>query len=825
MPTLPVESVIKELQSSLQTAAQVILQAPPGAGKSTFLPLLMIKEKWFSGKIIMLEPRRLAAKNIAFYLSYLLVEPVGQTIGYRMRGENRTSKNTRLEIVTEGILTRLLQNDPELTGFDLIIFDEFHERNLQGDLGLALALDCQSALREDLKLLIMSATLDNDELQKKLPEASFISSFGRSYPIDFFYQPFNNKQNVVTDLVKLTLRAYHAQSGNILLFVAGIKEIKQCCILLNEHFSKLAEQVLIAPLYGALDIKEQQKAISFCSENSRKIVIATNIAETSLTIEGITVVVDSGFERVMNYQSRSGVGKLQTQRISIASATQRAGRAGRLKAGFCYRLWSADTPLNKQSLPEIQRSDLTSLLLEILNWGVSCADELAFITQPPAQHLQAALFLLQLFNAVDKSGKITKHGQAISQLGINPRLGHLLLQAIEIEKEFCIIGLTSLSCYIVALLESNERGSDDIEQCLAKPSYSVHSQYQQLLKKLHLKKTTKALPLSYCGLLLAIAFPDRIAQNREVSGSYLLSNGIGASLFRSSNFINEKLLVVADLAFSEFGINSLIYKASAVSIEQLKQFLPHYFTKQSLIFWSINDKKLVAEERVCLGKLVISKKPLNNVSNSQKTEALLKGIIQAGLSVLTWSDENKQLLLRLQYASAQFKLVDYKIVFPNFSKQVLIDSIDVWLAPYLQGITRPEQLKKVDLKGALLSRLDWHVLQLFNQLFPMSLKVPTGSNIKIEYREKESPVLSVRMQELFGQQETPCIFNGNVKLQLALLSPARRPLQLTQDLTAFWAGAYNDVKKEMRGRYPKHYWPDDPLQAIATKRTKKHLKQ
>jgi len=825
LPSLPVESVIKELQSSLQTAAQVILQAPPGAGKSTFLPLLMIKEKWFSGKIIMLEPRRLAAKNIAFYLSSLLAEPVGQTIGYRMRGENRTSKNTCLEIVTEGILTRLLQSDPELTGFDLIIFDEFHERNLQGDLGLALALDCQSALREDLKLLIMSATLDNDQLQKKLPEATFISSKGRSYPIEFFYQPFKNKQNLVSDLVKLTVRAYQEQNGNILLFVAGVKEIKQCCNLLNEHFSKSAEQVLIAPLYGALDLKEQQKAISFCDQDNRKIVIATNIAETSLTIEGITVVVDSGFERVMNYQSRSGVCKLQTQRISIASATQRSGRAGRLKAGFCYRLWSADTPLNKQSLPEIQRSDLSSLLLEILNWGVSSADELLFITPPSDPHLQAAFSLLLLFNAIDKRGRITKHGQAISQLGITPRLGHLLLRAIEIEKEFVITGLTNLSCYIVALLESNERGSDDIEQYLAKPSYLVNSQYQQLLKKLHLKKTAYPLPLSYCGLLVAIAFPDRIAQNRDVSGSYLLSNGIGASLFRSSNLINEKLLVVADLAFSEFGVNSLIYKAATVSIEQLDQFLPHYFTEQELIRWSISDKKLVAEKRVCLGKLVISKKPLNNVSNSQKTEALLEGIKQAGLSVLTWSDENRQLLLRLNYGYAQFKRVDYKIAFPDFSKQVLIDSIDIWLAPYLQGITRPEQLKKVDLKGALLSRLDWSALQQFNKLFPISVKVPTGSSIKIEYREKESPVLSVRMQELFGQQETPCIFNGNVKLQLALLSPARRPLQLTQDLATFWAGAYNDVKKEMRGRYPKHYWPDDPLQAVATKRTKKHLKQ
>ncbi len=826
LSSLPIESVLEELQSSLSLAPQVILQAPPGAGKSTFLPFTMVKEKWFTGKIIMLEPRRLAAKNIAFYLASLMDESVGKKIGYRMRGENKTSKETQLEIVTEGVLTRMLQSDPELTGTDLLIFDEFHERNLQGDLGLALALDVQAGLREDLKILIMSATLENSHLQDKLPDALCISSQGRSYPIQYIYQNSVSKQTLIIDLVKLIKRAYQEQSGNILVFVAGIKEIKQCESLLADYFSALQDKVLIAPLYGALTLNEQQKAISNCDSGIRKIVIATNIAETSLTIEGISVVVDSGFERCMSYQPQSGIGKLQTQRISEANATQRAGRAGRLSAGCCYRLWSPETRLNKQISPEINRSDLTSLVLELLNWGVSSPADLSFITQPPARHVETAKSLLEIFGAIDNKGRCTKHGQAIVKLGVNPRLGHLLLEAIEFQKEHAIAGLVELACLLVALLESNEKSSDDIETCLSKPSFAVKQQQALLLKKCQLKKSAGPLPLNYCGLLLALAFPDRIAQARDLNnGVYLLSNGIGVCLLRESNLIGQKMLVVADLAMSDRSVNSMVYKACVISLATLEEFLPHYFTASEVIRWSLPGKKLLAEKRLNLGKLVIKKQPLTNLSNQQKTEAILAGIKQTGLSVLTWSDENRQLLTRLSYAFLQLSQVNYTIDFPDFSEQVLVDDMELWLAPYLNGVTKPEQLKRIDLKGALLSRLSWPVLQVFNDLFPTSVKVPTGSNIKISYRDNETPVLSVRMQELFGQQETPSIFEGRIKLQLALLSPARRPLQLTQDLATFWQGAYNDVKKEMRGRYPKHYWPDNPLEAVATRRTKKHIDQ
>ncbi|WP_372881912.1 ATP-dependent helicase HrpB [Psychromonas sp.] len=825
MSSLPIEPAIKELQSSLLRFSQVVLQAPPGAGKSTFLPLTMIKENWFSGKILLLEPRRLAAKNIACHLSALLNEPVGGKVGYRMRGESKISKNTRLEIVTEGVLTRILQQDPELTGIDLIIFDEFHERNLHADLGLAFALDVQAGLREDLKLLIMSATLDNSELTAALPKAKFITLEGRSFPIDYIYQSRTTSQRVTDGVVALVKRAYLEKTGNILVFVAGIKEIKQCESLLKDYFSGNNDKVLIASLYGALSLNEQQKAIQNCATGQRKIVIATNIAETSLTIEGITVVVDSGFERCLSFQAQSGVGKLQTQSISEANATQRAGRAGRLSHGTCYRLWSQEKRLAKQAKPEIERTDLTALVLEMLNWGVSDPQALTFITQPPKRQIHTAMELLKTMRAVDAQGRCSNHGQAILQLGVSPRLGHLILTAQLWQEEHQIEHLLELACLLVALLESNERGADDLEICLNKPSPKTLQHQQLLLKKMAIKRSGGILPVQHCGLLLAVAFPDRIAKVRDMNaGKYLLSNGIGASLPHGSSLLGKNMLVVADLALSDLTSNSLIYKACAVSVEMLQSFLPEYFSRREYLCWQLQSKKLVAEKRLYLGKLLINKQPLTAISNEQKQQAVLTGLQQAGLSVLTWSDENTQLLVRLQYAFTQLKAHKVELDFPDFSETALLQELSSWLAPYLNGVSKPEQLKRLDIKGALLSRLSWDVQQQFNKLFPTHITVPSGSNIKLLYRENEIPVLSVRMQELFGQAHTPRIFNDLIKVQLALLSPAMRPLQLTQDLNTFWQGAYVQVKKEMRGRYPKHYWPDNPLEAVATKRTKKQIK-
>ena len=824
---LPIEAIIPELKQQLTNKTQVILQAPPGAGKSTFLPLVLLKNKWFSGKIIMLEPRRLAARNVAHYLASQLGQSVGQQVGFRLRGESKVSKETQLEIVTEGILIRLLQQDPELSDIDLVIFDEFHERNLQADLGLALCLDTQASLRENLTLLIMSATLDNDGLQRHLPEAAYVSCEGRSFPIEYKYQAVVGQalnrqvqnQKALTDLIKI---AYQEQSGNILVFVAGVKEILACCRELQAWIDSNKFPVLLAPLYGQLSLDEQQIAIQAPPSKQRKIVVATNIAETSLTIDGITVVVDSGMERSVKFQAQTGIGKLKSQTISEASATQRAGRAGRLSAGTCYRLWAKEKRLSAQGEVPILQSELTSLVLEISAWGVNHPNQLPFLTQPNEKHVQAAQHLLQSLNAIDANHRCTRHGEKIIELGLSPRLGHMLLTAQRLEASIKQPGLAALACLLAAFLESNERSDDDIVSQLSSVSYQVKTQYKKLLRQCAIV-APPTLPLAYSGILLAVAFPDRIAMNRDGQNyDYLLSNGAGALLNQRSTLLNEKMLVVADLGLSEQQTNSLIYKACTISLDEIKRFLPTYLQSTDYLFWSLKENKLIAEKRLMLGKIIISRSPLAKVSKEQKQQALLNGVRKAGLSILFWSEANKALLTRLRYATRQYQLSGKKNVI-DFSELTLINELEQWLGPFCIGITQPDQFKKIDLKAALLSRLSWEKQQQLDQDFPQTISVPTGSMIKLVYREQQEPLLSVKMQELYGQAQTPSIFKGKIAVQLALLSPAMKPLQLTQNLSSFWSGAYKEVQKEMKGRYPKHFWPDEPANAIATRKTKKHL--
>jgi ATP-dependent helicase HrpB len=543
-------------------------------------------------------------------------------------------------------------------------------------------------------------------------------------------------------------------------------------------------------------------------------------------------VVDSGFERSVSFQAQSGIGKLQQQRISEASATQRAGRAGRTSAGVCYRLWSKESKLTKQSTPEIDRSDLTSLLLEVLNWGATDVSQLPFISTPPEKNILSAQKQLKQFTAIDKNNRLTSHGEAICTLGVTPRLGHLLLKSLQLEKQLKITGLMNLACLLVAVLENNERGTDDLVEVILKSRHLPHikKQQQKLQQKLKQSQSqpqsNSRLPLDYVGLLLAFAYPDRIAQCRsQQDGEYLLSNGVGATLFQHSSLIGKKMLVVADLGLSDRMVNSLIYKAVEVDLKQLQAEIPHYFQTDAIIFWQLSTKRLIAEKQLRLGKLVISKKPILTLTNDQKVQAIVTGLQKSGLSVLNWRDEDKQLLTRLRYAQTTLKEQEKSSStdFPDFSEEALLENIEEWLSPYLINVTKPEQLKRIRLSEALLACLDWSALQRFNKDFPTHIKVPTGSNIKITYRENEIPVLSVKMQALFGQTTTPAIYQGRIPLQLALLSPAGRPLQLTQDLIAFWSGAYDQVKKEMKGRYPKHYWPDNPLTAQATNKTKKNM--
>ena len=822
---LPIQTVFADLQHQLTVHSQVILQAPPGAGKSTFLPLALLKSGLFDGKIIMLEPRRLAARNIAHYLAEQFGEPVGGKVGYRLRGESKVSAETQLEIVTEGILIRLLQKDPELTGVDLVIFDEFHERNLHADLGLAFCLDVQENLRDNLRLLIMSATLDNQALQQHLPKAAYISCEGRAFPIEYIYHPVKHtaKVELHAALVNVVKEAFQQQSGNILVFVAGVKEILQCCQALQAWIQQHNLPVLLAPLYGRLSLDEQQLAIQSPAQGKRKIVVSTNIAETSLTIDGITVVVDSGRERNFQFQAYTGIGKLKDQMISEASATQRAGRAGRLSAGTCYRLWSKETRLRGQNEPPIIQSELTSLMLEISAWGVTNPDQLPFLTAPNKQNIQVALQLLQKLNAIDDRGRCTTLGDQIIEFGLSPRLGAMLIAAKQLQASLNVQGIIALACLLAALIESNEKSSDDISRALENLSYSVKQQYRILLKKCAVKAPTQ-LPHHYCGLLLAMAFPDRIAfcRGENQPQDYLLSNGAGAQLPAHSALVGDQMLVVTDLALSEQRSNSIIFKAAAVNLNDIKTHLAHYLSHENYLCWSLKENKLIAERRSMLGKITLSKAPLTQVSQQQKLQALLNGLRQTGLSMLYWNDLNDHLLLRLRYASQQY--IQHQIdTFPDFSEEALIASIDQWLAPFCIGVKHPEQFKKIDIKSALLSRLTWQQQQRFEKDFPTALTVPTGSAIKLQYRDKQLPLLSVKMQELYGQAETPTIFEGRIQVQLALLSPAMKPLQLTQNLQSFWTGAYLDVQKEMKGRYPKHYWPNNPAMAMATRKTKKHL--
>ncbi|MGR6780774.1 ATP-dependent helicase HrpB [Moritella viscosa] len=836
MAALPITAVLPDLFTALKLSNQVILQAPPGAGKSTLLPLKLLQENIFSGRILMLEPRRLAARNIAVFMASQLQQKVGEDVGYRMRGDTKVSKSTRLEVVTEGILTRMIQQDPELRDYDLIIFDEFHERSLNADVGLAFALEVQQGLRDDLNLLVMSATLDSEGLQKMLPDAKLLTAEGRCFPVSYSYHPMNLQRNTIkqalpgaiTATVKLALQQ---QGGNILVFLPGVSEIKRCQQQLQELVNA---HLQVLPLYGQLTQQQQQAAINPIVAGQRKIVLATNIAETSLTIEGISVVIDSGLERRVSFSPRSGVSKLQTRRISQASATQRAGRAGRLQAGHCYRLWREEDHcrLDAQIEPEIIAADLTSTCLELKVWGVNSFAELSLLDQPSLANVQYAESLLTDLGALD-AGSCSNHGQALAEFGMSPRLAHMLLTAKEWENE--LPGISWLACRLIALLEGSERLPLDLDFALQQMASGQFKQAQrqalQWAQRFSFVKSSSQCrnTNAYTGLLLALAYPDRIAQRRDNTGRgqaghgldvrYMLSNGLGVKLMADASLATEEFLVVADLSLTEQGADAMVYNACGFDLAELQTWLPPLFTEEAFVQWDLKTHKLIAEQRQRLGKLVLSRQILTDITPAQKQTAVLAGIRKAGLSVLPWNEHNKALLTRLRCAYLWLA----EVGFVDFSDEALIDDLENWLQPYLTGVTGPSQMKKIPLTEALLSRLDWSLQQRLDNELPTYFTVPTGSKIKLRYNDNSAPSLPVRIQEMFGQANKPAVANGRVPIVIELLSPAMRPLQITQDLLGFWNGSYAEVKKEMKGRYPKHYWPDNPLEAMPTRRVKKHM--
>ncbi|HAX3195875.1 TPA: ATP-dependent helicase HrpB [Escherichia albertii] len=808
MSSLPVAAVLPELLAALDCAPQVLLSAPTGAGKSTWLPLQLLAHSGIDGKIILLEPRRLAARNVAQRLAELLNEKPGDTVGYRMRAQNCVGPNTRLEVVTEGVLTRMIQRDPELNGVGLVILDEFHERSLQADLALALLLDVQQGLRDDLKLLIMSATLDNDRLQQMLPEAPVVVSEGRSYPVERRYLSLPAHQRFDEAVAVATAELLRQEEGSLLLFLPGVGEIQR---VQEQLASRIGSDVLLCPLYGALSLNDQRKAILPAPQGMRKVVLATNIAETSLTIEGIRLVVDCALERVARFDSRTGLTRLITQRVSQASMTQRAGRAGRLEPGICLHLIAKEQAERAaaQSEPEILQSDLSGLLLELLQWGCHDPTQMNWLDQPPAVNLQAAKRLLRMLGGLDGE-RLSVRGQKMATLGNDPRLATMLVSAKSDDE-------AATAAKIAAILEEPPRmGSCDLGALFSRNQPSWQQRSQQLLKRLNVRDGEA--DSSLIAPLLAQAFADRIARRRGQDGRYQLANGMGAMQDADDALNRYEWLIAPLLLQGSASPDARILLALPVDIDELVQRCPQLIQQSDTVEWDDVQGTLKAWRRQQIGQLTVKVQPLAKPSEDELHQAILNGIRDKGLSVLNWTPEAEQLRLRLMCAAKW--LPEYN--WPMVDDASLLALLETWLLPHMSGVHSLRGLKSLDVYQALRGLLDWGMQQRLDSELPAHYTVPTGSRIAIRYHEDNPPVLAVRMQEMFGEATNPTIAQGRVPLVLELLSPAQRPLQITRDLSAFWQGAYREVQKEMKGRYPKHVWPDDPANTAPTRRTKKY---
>ena len=808
MTSLPVAAVVPELFTALDASPQVLLTAPTGAGKSTWLPLRLLEHGGIKGRIILLEPRRLAARNVAQRLAELLNEKPGETVGYRMRAQSCVGSQTRLEVVTEGVLTRMIQRDPELTGVGLVILDEFHERSLQADLALALLLDVQQGLRDDLKLLIMSATLDNGRLQQLLPDAPMIISEGRTFPVERRYQPLAAHLRFDEAVAIATAELLRHESGSLLLFLPGVGEILR---VQEQLVMRVGGDVVLCPLYGALTLVEQRQAILPAPQGKRKVVLATNIAETSLTIEGIRLVVDCAQERVARYDARTGLTRLITQRISKASMTQRAGRAGRLEPGICLHLLAKEQAERAaaQGEPEILQSDLSGLLMELLQWGCTDPEQLNWLDTPPAINLQAAKRLLQMLGALE-GDRLSARGQKMAALGNDPRLAAMLVGAKNNTE-------AATAAKLAAILEEPPRGgSTDLTVAFSRNQPAWQQRSQQLLKRLNVSSgqpDSTLLPS-----LLARAFADRIARRRGQEGRYQLANGMGAMLDADDASGRHEWLIAPLLLQGSASPDARILLALPLDIESLMQACPELLQQSDTIEWDETQGTLKALRRSRIGQLTVKVQPLAKPSEEELHQAMLNGIRDKGLSVLNWTPEAEQFRLRLQCAANWLPEYDW----PAVDEDSLLASLETWLLPHMSGVHSLRALKALNVGQALRGLLDWSMLQRLDSELPAHYTVPTGSRIAIRYHEDNPPVLAVRMQEMFGEAKTPTIAQGRVPLVLELLSPAQRPLQVTSDLSAFWQGSYREVQKEMKGRYPKHVWPDDPANTAPTRRTKKY---
>ncbi len=837
--TLPIESVIPALRQALAACDEAVLEAPPGAGKTTRVPLALLDEPWLAGqKIILLEPRRLAARAAAERLAEQLGERCGQTVGYRMRLDSKVSAQTRIEVVTEGILLRQLQEDPALEGVGLLIFDEFHERSLDADLGLALAHSGRTLLRDEpLKILLMSATLDGQRLAALLNNAPVVSSEGRAYPVDIVYGSAAQAGEFIEPRASAAvLQALAEQTGSVLVFLPGQAEIRRVHDELSQALAGRSE-VILCPLFGELDLAQQRQAIAPAPAGQRKVVLATNIAETSLTIDGVRVVIDSGLERVPRFDPASGMSRLATQRISRASSTQRAGRAGRLEPGVCYRLWSASQQdqLEAYASAEILQADLAPLALHLARWGVDDPRELIWLDAPPAAALAQARDLLVALGALTVKGSaltLTEHGQRMAELPLHPRLAHMLLRAQA-------LGLGELACALAALLAERdvlrsreidlhlrvqvlrgERGVSGAERGTLQRVKQLQRQYQAVLKPMPVSEAVAEPEHErWLGALLALAYPDRVAQRRGEASSYRLSNGRAAVFAEADNLAKCTYLVVASLGSRQGQREERIYLAAEFDVALLAGPLAELVSQRDVLEWDERAGELRAERQRCIGALVLETSPLPQLDDAARGQALLGLVRKRGLALLNWPEPVQQWRARVNLLRELELAEQGQSQWPDVSDSALLASLEAWLLPYLGPVKRLAHFAQLDTAAMLQALLPWPLPKLLDELAPVSISVPSGSTVRLDYHESP-PVLAVRLQEVFGLTETPRIAGGRLPLKLHLLSPARRPVQVTQDLASFWANGYAEVKKDLKGRYPKHYWPENPLEAEATARVR-----
>ena len=818
--TKELAALLPALAKALKDHGSAVLCAPPGAGKTTTVPQYLLQFCRPDEKIIMLEPRRIAARASAVRIAGLLGEKVGETVGYRTRFDTKVSARTRIEVVTEGILTRMIQKDPELMGIGMLIFDEFHERNIHADLALTLAIEARYALELPLNILVMSATIDSPKIAELLDNAQVLSCSGRLFPVETEYYPHKNQLITRTEhLVSAVQLALEKSERDVLVFLPGSGEIRDAQKAL-EHV--LPDTVKAVPLYGDLPPEAQDAAIRPDPER-RKVILSTPIAETSLTVEGVRAVVDSGLRKVPVFSPRNGMSRLETRQISLASAEQRRGRAGRLAPGYCLRLWSKDEELRMQSFdqPEIMITDLVPLLLELANWKVTRENvsEMPWLDIPPDSKLEQAENLLKELGALDSSGAITEHGKSMLNLSMHPRTAHAILKTEE------LFGQGYTACLAAAILEEKDPLNGitcDLRERFSEVLHSGKPLAKRILisaekaaRSAGIRKTEPDPELA--GIILALAYPDRIGCLRAgKDGEYSLSNGTGAKLRVHDHLSREKLLAAADVEGE--GSKQTIFTAAPVSEEQLNKAFPELIHEEFRSGWDDVRQISMAEQCTCLGKAVLSAKRANQVPAELLAAGLIEGIRKTGIHIFSFEKAEQSFRARVNFLHKAMP----EAGFPDFSDDALMNTMEDWLMPEIQGMTRLEQLKKINFLQVLENQMDYRMRQMMDKEAPERLKVPSGSMIRIDYDTPDGiPLLPVRLQEIFGMNDTPFLAGGRVPLAIQILSPAMRPVQTTRDLRGFWTGSYELVRKDMRGRYPKHNWPEDPLNAVAARGTGK----